>query len=226
MADVLVIIEQRRGCGHRRPGKSGYGIYLIGPAANKPCGRIPFPLSRCPCCGGGIKPARGFTFIEPARLFGPADQAPECSIGRNRRNLCPGCPMGAGRPDGQHGLIWIGERYYKTPADFMHEAATMGVSRKLGKVPRDFVLGETWVYLAHRCAVPVFEEGNGITYEPGVFTAFLPTGIDLVIADEHKVPEKAERLAEHVQKKAKGGEVRLVKVIPEQEAQQGLEARA
>jgi hypothetical protein len=220
--NVVVSVEARRGCGYRSASKGGIGIYLVGPSASKPCGRIPFPLSSCPCCGGGIKPARGFTWIEPRVLFAPTIQ-PRCRAQENMGDrgalICSDCPMGAGIPDGRHGLIWIGEKFYKTPADFKREADMMGVSRKIGKVPRDFVLGETWVYLGHRRAVPIYDDQTGeTTAEPGVFTAFLPTGIDLVIENEHDVPEQAERLAETIAKKAKGGDVRLVKVVPEQQA--------
>jgi len=133
--------------------------------------------------------------------------------------------MGLGMPAGKHGLVWVGGSFYKTPADFMAEAARMGISRKLPAIPNDFVLGKTVVYLAHREAA--LDSNVALVPEdiakraPGIFTAFRPTGIDLVIDDENNVPERAQRLQEKLQKQVdKGdaqGEVRLVKVIPEGE---------
>jgi hypothetical protein len=130
--------------------------------------------------------------------------------------------MGLGMPAGQHGLIWIGGGYYKTPGDFMKEAGRMGISRKLPAVPRNFVLGKTVVYLAHREAA--FATDRALVPEeiaaraPGIFTAFKPTGIDLVIEDENNVPERAQKLADRLQKAVDDGDaqgdVRLVKVIP------------
>ena len=35
----------------------------------------------------------------------------------------------------------------------MREASKMGVSRRITAVPRDFVVGETWVLLGHRKAI-------------------------------------------------------------------------
>jgi hypothetical protein len=137
--------------------------------------------------------------------------------------------MGLGMPAGQHGLIWIGGGYYKTPGDFMKEAGRMGISRKLPAVPRNFVLGKTVVYLAHREAFQVPMSLSHAAYVapkepvlvPGIFTAFKPTGIDLVIEDENNVPERAQKLADRLQKAVDDGDaqgdVRLVKVIPEGE---------
>jgi hypothetical protein len=73
-------------------------------------------------------------------------------------------------------------------------------------------LGKTIVYLAHRNVVDTGEkdENDKPKLGPGVFTVFRPTGIDLVINDEHQVPEKAEKLAE------KYG-ARIVKVIRKEE---------
>lgn len=55
---------------------------------------------------------------------------------------------------------------------------------------------------------------------PGIFSAFRPRGIDLVIADANNVPEKAERLAERI-----GDGARLVKVVRDVDAQTTIDAR-
>ncbi len=233
MAERVVTVERARGCGYRKPGKSGVGIYLMGPEARVPCGRLPFPLSVCPCCGAGIKPARSWTWIEPKALFSPAVE-PQCNADLLRRRypdlkvssamVCSTCPLGGGVPEGRHGLVWVGGKFYPTPADFMREADMMGVSRKIGAIPRGFVLGETHVYLAHRKAVPVY--GDDPKMEPGVFTAFRPTRIDLVVDDIEDVPEKAENLAHQIEKAAVDGGaandtglVRIVQVTREQQTE-------
>lgn len=235
---IVVSPESRRGCGYRSPSKGGVGIYLVAPRSGAKCGRLPFPLNACPCCGGGIKPARGFTWIDPRTLFAPS-VPPACTAGDV--TVCADCPLGSALPQGRHGLIWIGEKYYKTPGDFQREAALMGVSRKLGAVPVGFVLGFNWVYLAHRRAIleswECSEHGerpendrcclaSTPVYGPGVFTAFKPVGVDLVVENENDIPDKAMRLAERIEKEATGGSVRIVKVIPESESQETIEETA
>lgn len=240
--DVVISTEKARGCGYRKAGKGGVGCYIVGPSTTAPCGRLPFPLTTCPCCGGGIKPARSWQWISPRALFAPS-LPPACAALKlvNGAQVCATCPMGYGAPDGRHGLLFIGGAFYKAPRDFMREAAMMGVSRKLPVIPRDFRLGETMVYLAHRHAVPVVPEPGEerveqtqigleaivrektpeIEMRPGVFTAFRPTGIDLVIDDEHNVPDRAKRLAEKLTEQG-GGEVRLVKVVRDIDTQGDL----
>jgi hypothetical protein len=220
---VEISYEEERGCGFRKPASDGVGVYLMGPSEGRPCGRLPFALHACPTCGSGIKPGRGWQWIEPRKLFHPAagvlepcvtlsaEHLRQCGYAgvTSMRELCRTCPLGVGLPDGKHGLVWIGEGFYATAADFMSEARRMGISRKIRQIPKDFQLGTTFVYLAHRHAVDTGEknEKGDAVLGPAVFTVFKPTGIDLVIADETKVPEKAERLAE------KYG-ARIVKVVP------------
>lgn len=204
MADVIISTEQKRGCGYRKPAKDGVGVYLVGPSTGVPCGRLPFPLHACAVCGGGIKPSRGWNWIEPRKLFDLPNVA--CASAP-----CEGCPLGFAIPEGRHGLLWIGEGFYKTPQEYMAETRRMGVSRKIKTVPKGFKLGETIVYLAHRFAVPLdrTDDDDAPTHGPGIFSVFKPTGIDLVIADENNVPERAEKLAEE-------HGARIIKVIPEQ----------
>ncbi len=205
----LVVVEEKRGCGYRKPAKDGVGIYLVGPETGVSCGRLPFPLGGCPVCGGGIHASRGWTWIEPRRLFRlpeescnkklPLAVAPALYMAGSEMR-CERCPMGFCMPEGRHGLIWIGEKHYKAPQEFLAEARKMGLSRKIKTVPKNFRLGETIVYLAHRCAVQTVEHGTPLgdvqKMLPGVFSTFMPTGIDLVVADAENVPEKAEKLAE------------------------------
>src|SRR5207302_1043216 len=65
---------------------------------------------------------------------------------------CPLCMQ----PDalGLCGLLWIGERFYKTTYDFDREAAALGVSRRITAIPRGFQVGKTWILFAHPKALP------------------------------------------------------------------------
>lgn len=223
MTTVVISSESARGCGYRKPSKNGVGIYLVGPKLSAPCGKLPIELTKCPCCSGGIKPTRGWTWIQPRALFTnrlcTADAENFNGTGRNIN--CLGCPLGGALPEGQHGLLWIGGSFYETPLSFTSEAATMGVSRKLGALPKGFELGTTVVYLAHRKAIIKDEidperpaDTRKVGY-PGVFSAFKPTGVDLVVDDENAVPERAERLVEQV-----GAGARIVKVVRADEQRQ------
>ena len=229
MSNVVLSVEQARGCGYRKPAKDGVGIYLVGDGLGEPCGLLPYPLDVCPCCGGGVKATRGWTWVTPQLLFGKGDVLSkiagverECSLSRKlrvvgqngssaRESGCPRCPVGS-PPAGLHGLLWVGEAFYKSPDDFSQEAHAQGVSRKIKAVPKGFKLGETWVLLAHRKAVR--NPATGERENPGIFSMFMPRGIDLVIKDEADVPEKAEKLAEKI-----GDGARIVKVVRDVDAQ-------
>lgn len=152
MTDVVISTEHARGCGYRKPAKDGVGIYLVGDGLGEPCGLLPYPLEVCPCCGGGIKATRGWTWVTPQLLFGKGDVLSkiagverDCALSRKLRVVgpnaaptgdvgCPRCPVGS-PPPGLHGLLWIGEAFYATPDDFSREAQAQGVSRKIKAVP-------------------------------------------------------------------------------------------
>lgn len=248
MLQIVNTIEAKRGCGWRKPGANGVGVYLMGGELSAPCGRLPVPLLRCPTCDCGIKPSRSWTWIEPAGLFrvareqpcgGPApiaptvDPSPLGRVDRFRqrmsdwdalRKVCALCPIGDAMPLGRHGLLWIGEAFYKSPHDFVREAAALGLSRKLPALPRGFELGKTWVYLAHRAAVQKVVDGAAVV-QPGVFSAFKPHRIDLVVDtdDPAQLPERARKLAEELIEAHGESAVRLVKVTRDVDAQLGIE---
>jgi hypothetical protein len=200
---VTVVTESKRGCGYRKPSKGGVGIYLVGPGFSESCGRLPLYLHVCPTCSGGIKFSRAWTWINPRALFA---SGPDCRFPASRWVVCTGCPMGDAAPE-KAGLLWVGEKHYPTPESFLAEAARMGVSKKLPAIPKGFEMGTTRVYLAHKKAV---ELDDGMA--PGIFSVFMPSGVDLVIDDEHSVPERAEKLAEKL-----GDDARIIKVIPDEE---------
>jgi hypothetical protein len=204
VATVSVSHEGARGCGYRKGG----GLYLVSGALSEPCPKLPVEMTTCPTCGAGVKQARGFTWITPDPLLdpGPHGSKAHASV----------CPLGTavdwseGR---KAGLIWIGEKFYATPREFSVEAAAMGVSRRISVVPKDLVLGETWVALAHPKACDTHECEHGVktisgaecedcpdglpvaVINPGVFTMFLPTGIEYIVKGD-ETEEELDRLEE------------------------------
>lgn len=215
--------EAKRGCGYRSQG----GTYLMGEGVSAPCGVLPLQLTVCPCCSQGIKPARGWTWIEPGKLF--ADQIAAlphtCGMGH-----CSRCPMptvsqllsqslAGGVDDDRAGLLWIGEAHYATPAEWLEEARVQGVSRKVPAVPTGFVLGETWIYVAHRKAcldkctgqssAVKFTDAQGMCMDigcedcggsgqmqvPGVFHFFKPSRIDYILKANEVFPAQALEVA-------------------------------
>jgi hypothetical protein len=223
MATIRTSHEAARGCGYRKPG----GKYLVSGALSEPCPKLPIELASCPCCGGGIKQARGWTWITPDPLLDPGPH------GSERHTAV--CPLGSKEhwADGTRaGLIWVGASHYKTPEAFMSEAAKMGVSRRIHNVPRELVIGETWVALAHPKAVAgECEHGAPVNYpcvncpdgksagewKGGVVTFFRPTAIEYVV--------KGTETEEELDKLEERG-LTLVKVVRlgEQEELEGSEA--
>jgi len=112
----------------------------------------------------------------------------------------------------------VGERYYKTPFDFLNEARSMGISKRIPFIPKDLELGKTVVYLAHpkacevrepvalqqAMAIVVVEETQ--TKQPklleaektskalGIFCAFIPKKVEKLIWESQATPEELEKL--------------------------------
>lgn len=188
MPRISIKVEQRRGCGYRKKG----GIYFVSDGIGSPCDKLPIELTVCPTCSCGIKQARGFTWITSA-LF----ENKSCS------GDCERCPLNL--KDLRLGLMWVGTKYYPTPADFSKEASAMGVSKRISQVPKDFVVGETWIALAHPKAIVSYDEKNEPVFTPGIFRAFRPARIEYVV----KETETKEEL-EALEKRG----LTLVKVVP------------
>jgi len=147
-------VEKKRGCGYRKVG----GLYMVSGNLGRPCGRLPLELHVCPVCTAGIKQTRGWQWVKPAQLL--ADAKPCSELGKVTTldvvmdRSCVSCPAGNLAALGEKcGLIWVGGTFYPEADDFMREAASMGVSRRIPAVPKDFKLGETWVLVAHPKAV-------------------------------------------------------------------------
>jgi hypothetical protein len=196
--DVPVLVESKRGCGFRKKG----GLYLMGGELVQPCGKLPLVVGRCPTCGEGIRQARGWTWIRPRELWGAEGCDNPAALG------CSFCWCGGAIPE-TAGLLWIGERFYPTPGDFTKESLSMGISRRISAIPRDFVVGETVIFLGHpktvriicecrtelKGAAPDCQEcgGFGELWEPAIFAAFRPHQIQKVV-DEQTPAEEIEAL--------------------------------
>ena len=123
--------EVARLCGYREPGKDGVGVYLMGEGSMEVCERLPFPLEKCPHCGMPVRQSRGFTKISPHKLFAPGKD-PVCrELDGHRHAICSMCA-----PPKSGYLLWVGARYY-TPEDFIEEAQHLGISKKVGRLPKE-----------------------------------------------------------------------------------------
>lgn len=194
-------IEPKRGCGYRKVG----GLYLVSGGAGVPCDRLPIPLTVCPTCSCGFKQSRGWTWVDVFSLIGGAHG--EC---KDTFKPCPLCddPKSIGKA----GLLWIGEKFYKTPADFSKEGVAMGFSRRIKALPRGFKVGETWVLLAHSKTIEAWEdvgpaesvqgeldapkvEQNRV-YKPGVFTLWRPSAVEKILPESKRESEEVKELIE------------------------------
>lgn len=182
-------IEAKRGCGYRKVG----GLYLVADGAGSPCCKMPLRLSVCPCCGEGVKQARGWTWIDAGKMF-PAGGCVGDAITKSF------CPVVNPALLGRVGLLWVGEKFYPRPVDFLSEAATSGISRRLSKVPREFKAGETWVLFAHPKAIEVPHEV--VESEEGGFYVRRPEGTSdakMIHGDVLRATrEEAEKLAREI----------------------------
>lgn len=170
--------ESKRGCGYRKFG----GMYIVCDPIGKSCDRLPFELSVCPCCGGGIKQARGYTRIQPTKILEGVHHPCQCD------NLCPVCnpvyyfTMREGQTD-TAGLLWVGEKYY-TPAEFKAEVNEMGMSKRIPALPKGMEIGKTWIFLAHPKAIPnvvALDKPDEPKHKPGIFMAVKPQRIERIV---------------------------------------------
>ena len=197
-------VEAKRGCGYRKVG----GLYMVGGGVGIPCDRLPFELTVCSCCGQGIKQARGWTWVDVAKLFQGAHVWQENEIAPRPCGCAHGfCPL-CNRPEtmGKAGLLWIGEKFYKFPADFVKEGVELGFSRRIKAVPQGFKVGETWVLLAHSksiCkiepATPEVQAKFGANekqpvYTPGIFYVWLPQRLEKIVLESTRGTEEIDAL--------------------------------
>lgn len=200
--NIATVHESKRGCGYRQPG----GLYLRTDGLGRECGALPVETTVCPTCSQGIKPARGWTWINLASLVSQRG----CPMGEivatdGEPTGCGECPI-ADAMIQKAGLIWVGERFYPTPWHFLTEAITMGLSRRITAIPRDFKLGETWVCAGHRKTIPQpVVVGQEQEFKPGIFHVFRPSRIEYCV--------KEGDTDEELEAKEKRG-ITLVRVVP------------
>lgn len=175
--------ESERGCGYRKVGS----LYLVGAGGMASvCDFLPLKLEPCPHCGFEIPRHEGFMWIAK-QYFLAAARPHQGGIMVNRKIIheckcTPGCPVC--HPENielaKYGLMWVGSKFY-TPETFVKEALPMGISKKISEIPKDLVLGKTWVMLAHR-KVPFSQQFRWAElqeepeYKPAIFYGFKQIG--------------------------------------------------
>lgn len=184
---IKEVREGKRGCCYRKKG----GIYLRSDGVAMECGKLPIELSVCPCCNAGIRFSR-----TPQWVLGKLLENATC-------NKAGGiCPLNTIDPEERMLMIWVGEKFYPTPMDFINESRTMGLSRRIMTVPKGFEIGKTRVLFAHIKAIPgkeIIEEGGCFetsrdASRPGIFSSFIPSRIEYVVKGD-ETPEDLEALA-------------------------------
>jgi hypothetical protein len=201
MFNIQTLFEGKRGCGYRKPG----GLYLRTDGHGRYCGALPIELTCCPTCSQGIKPARGWTWLNLAALVAVR--------GCSKPDGCGDCPIADAKIQ-DVGLIWIGEKFYPSPQDFNRESHAMGLSRRITAIPRNFKLGETWVALAHRKVIHGgLADAGEPEWKPAIFHVFMPSRIEYVVK-----PDDADEKLEALEKRG----ITLVKVINPVEEQLAL----
>jgi len=184
---IKVSYDSKRGCGYRKMG----GLYLISEPGFHGCGLLPLKLDICPTCGHGIKPALGWTWVNPKELV-KGLVCESCEEKQTELGFC-GTAYCNWTQQTRAGLIWVGQTFYKTAEDFKKEALRLGISRRIHTIPRGFKVGETWVLLAHRKG----GNGEGVVGGqpdfPAIFTAFLPQRIEQIVRGDEN-DEEIEKL--------------------------------
>lgn len=209
-------VEKRRGCGFRKVG----GTYLVSEGQGVPCDRLPIRLDVCPVCSHGFKQTRGFTWVDLFGLVG-GNHLEESAHTMNATATgplmveCgdePWCPLCHHvKAIGKAGLLWIGEKFYPKPEDFMREGQDMGFSRRVSAIPRNFKVGETWVMLAHPKTIsewrelPADPDREQATLEnvekeqvwvPGIFTLWRPTRIEKLFKESDRESDDVKKAVE------------------------------
>jgi hypothetical protein len=180
MLELQTVVDSERGCGWRKPG----GLYLVAEDDEwKGCGKLPIPLDTCPTCGGGIKFSRSWTWIDGVEL------ARDLICQYDDTDCTKRCPLHSEEVMAFHGmervgLLWVGHQHYPTVADFNDEAEDLGISRRIKSMPRGYVAGHTWVWLAHIHAIPTLKE-----WVPGVFRVFRPTALQYIVKGDESDEE-------------------------------------
>jgi hypothetical protein len=160
----------------------------------------------------------------PARIPPPGEsRKPGQFFTCQDESVCPVCRNSDRDDFGPHLLLWIGRAHY-TPEAYLEEGRKLGVSRRLSAMPKGLILGETWVLLAHldavparigddgraicsnceedhsdhadlRCPVSSKESFYSVKQTPGIFCAFVPRAVELILKQSDATPERVEKEA-------------------------------
>lgn len=202
--------EPQRECGDRQVGK----LYLVGEGTGYICPSLPKTFKPCECCDYDPPQYRDFQWIKKAyirHLHEPTGQpcdprCPICYPGTNSQN--------------RYGLMWVGKKFY-SPETFLDELKEMGISKAIKQIPKGLVPGETWVLLAHPQAyidrsddkyVQKYNDWQNKEFRkrmdekkspepqppayPGVFSAFIPSRVEMPIYESQATPEYLAQLEE------------------------------
>lgn len=87
-------------------------------------------------------------------------------------------------------LMWVGNKFYPSRHDFLHEARTMGACKRVPMLPRAVVAGKSRVFLAHNEVISG-KEGQGGS--PGIFAYFVVNGITFITTPGTNIPEELKK---------------------------------
>lgn len=198
-------IESIRGCGYRTVGS----MYLVGGGMALPCDRLPMGLDECPVCGNIPHFIRSVQKIDPLSMFGPHEKK-ICKC----KSICPLCNPETKPRDIPNYLMWVGSDY--TNKSFIKEANKMGVSKKINSLPKDLVVGKSWIYLARQNMID-----DDVAYHPkktkkkdAIFFAFVPQKVEYLMEKKKKGEYSKEELSEIKECKKRGITIVWVEKTP------------
>ena len=162
---------------------------MVATDLGEPCERLPIPIMPCTVCGHAIPQTRGWSWVNTKHLL---EGARSCGKKSSHCGRCPVCDPrwfedeNVCTPPGKAGLLWIGEQFYPTPEDWSKEGAQLGISRRISAIPRGFVVGKSWVFVAHpkafwKPAVTTSKQAEPWTASPGVFHVWKPQRVELIV---------------------------------------------
>lgn len=176
--------ESKRGCGYRKIG----GLYLVcDPSDFVVCDGLPMRLMACDCCGYYPKFSRSLQELKPSYVDEMSKKSHTLK-GKTPCSCYAFCPICAADYTVTYGLMFVSKDYY-TPASFIAEAETLGVSKRISEVPSWLTLGKSWILLAHNETPNVSLEeikGEGLlskepTKSRQVFYAFKPSRVEMPV---------------------------------------------
>lgn len=208
---VQTVHDKLRGCGWRHEGyylMGGQGIW-------QECGLLPIALDiPCVCCGRGViaqkvEKSGAITYLLPRSLHRVnIRMLAEPYFSRCDCSLCHTCAF---KQVEWVYMIGVGHKHYPNKIDFVREALSQGISKRINALPNDFKVGETWVALAHPRGVTrqgglsgevvyreeseeelplavVTDDGvlvaNDMRYAPAIFGLFKPNRVEYVLSGE------------------------------------------